>query len=663
MQSVIDLFAKKFGCDGERLGRFVEDCYTSNEDHGICGMGEHDIATDKKAYLFDGEPHNLESATCSDIECFLSQLGRNTIHRLDGTSVPIPDRTRGASAGTHTEYALAVMSRNKFMTLRDTSEILYYDGGVYRTGGETVINETAEGVVENCTTHMRNEIANTIRANTYVDRLVFDNDSDIINVQNGLYNIETGEFTPHDEDYPSRVQLNVVYDPDATCNKFDAFMEDILADETDRQTIFEMFGAVLVAKKINLEKILMMVGEGSNGKSTLLRTMVDVFGKLNCSFVSIHALESQRFAIAELDGKLANIYADISNYEMDHISAIKALVSGDPLNAEKKQKDPFIFENRARFFFSCNRLPEITEQSAGVYRRFRVVEFLQSFVNRSNPKLLQELTSAEEKSGILNILIHHAGIIARNGRLTHDVLPESVRREWHDRVNMIENFVGKFVGRKEGSFVPKNKMYGRYVEFCRRSDETPKTQQAFSIKMAALGYEWKKVRPSGDEKPINCWIDVFLDESNDTGGDLAGHLGGVSGGGKGPAETIERQESITGTGGVAGPVSVRDSDDASDSVFDTILDGLNSGSGATRDSMVLEMVKSGRWDKDSADSYIRGMVDAGHLVYGDGVYEAVRPEGRWYCDTCDAGPFVSGEVASGGRLIDDWHSGHRIRKL
>ena len=75
---------------------------------------------------------------------------------------------------SHTEYAAIIMEKHHFLTTRDNEEVLYYENGIYKLDGETIIKEEAQRLVEKCTTRMRIEILNTIVVSTYVERDAFD---------------------------------------------------------------------------------------------------------------------------------------------------------------------------------------------------------------------------------------------------------------------------------------------------------------------------------------------------------------------------------------------------------------------------------------------------------------------------------------------------------
>ena len=152
---------------------------------------------------------------------------------------------------------------------------------------------------------------------TYQDRSAFDADPLLLNVKNGIINLETMELRDHTPLLLFRTQVGASYEPKAKGEKYRKFIEAVMKNGRSRLLLHEIFASALLRNHINFEKAAMMIGEGSNDKSTLLRTMISVFGLQNVSSVSIHDLIYLRFARSSLDGKMLNIYADISSQELD----------------------------------------------------------------------------------------------------------------------------------------------------------------------------------------------------------------------------------------------------------------------------------------------------------------------------------------------------------
>src|SRR5208337_5133071 len=99
------------------------------------------------------------------------------------------------------------------------------------------------------------------------------------------------------------------------------------------------------------------IGDGSNGKSTLINLIKALIGLKNVSSRGLQELEMNRFAKADLYGKLANLYADLPDTALRSVGIFKMLTGGDPITAERKFQNPFKFISGAKLIFSCNKVP------------------------------------------------------------------------------------------------------------------------------------------------------------------------------------------------------------------------------------------------------------------------------------------------------------------
>ena len=313
-----------------------------------------------------------------------------------------------------------IMSRHNFLALRDTGEVLYYENGIYKLDGETIIKEEAQRLVEKCTTRMRNEILNAIRVSTYVDSDAFDSDPMLVSTVDGILDMTTMKVLPHDPKIAFRTKLNARHDPKAVPAKFLRFLVEVIEYPHDRQTILEMFAAALLRNAFNPAKAVILVGDGANGKSVLLRTMLDVFGYNNASAVSTCGLLRNRFSKADLDSKMLNIYGDISPRDFKRLHELNGIIIGEEVVAKRKYKKPFMVRPYAKIFFTVNYLPSNMDDP--IYKNFIIIRFSKQFKGSDcNPNILAELTTEEEKSGILNLLVGNARKLMSQGCLTRDM--------------------------------------------------------------------------------------------------------------------------------------------------------------------------------------------------------------------------------------------------
>ena len=118
------------------------------------------------------------------------------------------------------EAAINLQKGHYFVTTTDDEEIWTYKDGCYVRGGDAQIKAWLESNVKNCSDRFVNETLNKIRRQTYKGKDVFDADPKLVNLKNGLLNLETFNVEPHRPDYLSITQLPVEYEEgDRPCDR------------------------------------------------------------------------------------------------------------------------------------------------------------------------------------------------------------------------------------------------------------------------------------------------------------------------------------------------------------------------------------------------------------------------------------------------------------
>jgi putative DNA primase/helicase len=223
----------------------------------------------------------------------------------------------------------------------------------------------------------------------------------LINLDNGLYNWIDDKLLPHDPDYLCTQRIPVAYAPNAKCPNVDYFFDSTIPKDCIPM-IEEAIGYCLIPDS-RFEKAWMFLGEGRNGKSTLLKLIIKLLGDKNVSKIPLHEIINNRFKRAELFGKLVNIFVDLNPKALEDTGYFKAIVSGDPIDGERKFKDPFDFMPYSRMLYSANQMPRSLDRTPAFYRRWYIIPFTQRFEGKkADRSLIYKLTTSEELSGLLN---------------------------------------------------------------------------------------------------------------------------------------------------------------------------------------------------------------------------------------------------------------------
>ena len=318
--------------------------------------------------------------------------------------------------------------------------------------------------------------------------------TDTVNVRNGLLNIVSGELGPHSPHHLSPIQLPVRFDPAANPTAWERFAEQTFPKDGP-ELAFEIPGWLMVPFT-DIQKAVLLTGEGGNGKSVYLGAVMAFLGRRNCTNLSLHRLESDRFAATRLLGKLANICPDLPSEHLAGTSVFKAITGGDPITAEYKFRDSFDFRPFSRLIFSANNMPRSSDSSEGFFRRWHVVPFEQKFEPDKpgyvpREALDAQLSAPHELAGVLNRAISAYHRIRTCG-LTESESMRRSREELRAVTDPLAVWLDRFTIDVASAFVPMKRLIAEYNQDCERAGRPPMNQTAF-------GRALRKLKPKIEE--------------------------------------------------------------------------------------------------------------------------------------------------------------------
>lgn len=310
-----------------------------------------------------------------------------------------------------------------------------------------------------------------------------------LNLKNGLLDLDTFEFTDHTTDLRTIVQLPVTYNPSATCPSFDEYIRSVVPEDSV-PLIEEMLGYCLMPT-MKYEKAFLLQGEGGNGKGTLISIIGSLLGYENVSNVALQVLSDNRFAVAQLYGKLVNLHADIPGRLLEDSSLFKELVSGDKIAAEEKYKEPFSFSNRAKLIFSANEMPASKDNTDGYHRRWMVIPFPNKF---NNGTLRKKLFEDHELSGILNVAIRGIKrLVAQNG-FSDSASSAEHTEKYRSISDSSYHFLKEMCSENEHESLSKQEVFNAYRLFCDNWNLKPISQTKFNQKLRLVYPDVKEDR-------------------------------------------------------------------------------------------------------------------------------------------------------------------------
>jgi DNA primase catalytic core len=453
--------------------------FIRNDVREYFGISKREIGKILKSVIFDDESSEENNQN------FLTERGR------------LRTKTMG-------EY---VMSLARFITFDDTKTVYVYRNGVYIPRGEDLISKIVQGALgDSSKKNHISEIVNYVQLETLIPRSKINHDINIINLENGLFNLKTGQLEPHTPDYISITQLPITYDSDAECPAIEHFVSEVLKEE-DIGIMYEIIAYCLVPDT-RIEKSTMFLGKGANGKSVMLSMISTFLGSQNTAAESLHALENDPYSLAELYGKLANIFPDLASKAIYENSTFKMLSGNEhEIRARYIYGSPFKFNNTARLIFSANHLPPAPKGDYAYYRRWNFIKFPHTFEgDRADKNLINKITTDMEMSGLFNKCVALLPRLLTDCKYCKELPTADVEKLYKTNSDPIAAFDEEMVIYSDGDTL-KAVMYYEYREWCNRNEIEFVAENVFAKRFRKLGYNASR-QTTGNRQYVweNCAI-------------------------------------------------------------------------------------------------------------------------------------------------------------
>jgi len=311
----------------------------------------------------------------------------------------------------------------------------------------------------------------------------------LFNVENGTIDLRSGLLRAHDrQDLITKV-APVVYDPNAVCPRFDAFLARILPSQSLRRFVQKAIGHSLTGDTRE-DVIFINYGNGSNGKTTLMQTIQALFGdyasQTSTDTLMIKRNEGVPNDVAALKG--ARLVAASEGEEGKRLaeSLIKSLTGGDKISARFMRAEWFEFEPTFKIWLSTNHKPIIRGTDTGIWRRIRLIPFAVTIPEEECDETLPEKLRAE-LPGILNWALEGCRDWLENGLGMPDEVKQATQA-FRDEMDILARFIEDCCIEHKNAFVSAAELYGAYRRWAEDNGERYETQTGFGKRLRERGF-------------------------------------------------------------------------------------------------------------------------------------------------------------------------------
>lgn len=247
--------------------------------------------------------------------------------------------------------------------------------------------------------------------------------------------------------------------------------------------------------------MIIAYGGGANGKSTFWNTIARVLGnysgKISAEALTMNCKRNVKPEMAELKGKRLIIASELEEGTRLNTGMVKQLCSTDPIQAEKKYKDPFSFDPSHTLVLYTNHLPKVSANDDGTWRRLIVIPFNAKIIGSSDITNFADYLYSEAGPAILKWIIEGAAKAITSGYRT---TKPKVVREAINAYRQDNDWLGQFLDEHcdvDPSYTEKSgELYQAYRNACLYSGEYIRSTTDFYGSLEKAGFTRRRTRDS-----------------------------------------------------------------------------------------------------------------------------------------------------------------------
>ena len=318
----------------------------------------------------------------------------------------------------------------------------------------------------------------------------FDGKPELLNVLNGVYNLESFTFTPghNPGDYIGQL-APVEYDQDAQCEEWERFMRDSIGDKETIAFVQTIFGLALTSITRD-ECFFILQGPTRSGKSTTVETIQTLLGSGNDGYSC--ASDPSTFAptrfpdgskptpdIARLDGKRFVVTSEPPRGMLFNVALLKNLTGRDQITARNLDENPIQYYPQFKLMMTCNALPQVNDMTIFDRESVWVIPFGNHRARHQRDLTLRDrLTAPKSLSGILNWCLDGLRRYNETGLVPTQRVIDATS-EYRTQSDKLSLFLRDTLERAAHDSVTGTSLWEEYQSWCNSSGLNPGGKMTF----------------------------------------------------------------------------------------------------------------------------------------------------------------------------------------
>jgi len=407
-----------------------------------------------------------------------------------------PDNQSKPTAPTHDELRDRYVDEDENCSY-GLGEWRRYKEGIWTAIPELTIKRSICEVIEAAkpegikpTNSLLSSVTELTRVKVAIPDDHWDADPDILVCKNGALRISARELGAHRPEHYATSAVPYDYDPKATPAVWHYFLNNTVPAAT---TFLQEFAGYALTTNMAHELALWLFGPPGSGKSTFLAGLQAMLGH-RAGLLGLAEIERNRFALADLPGKTLVAASEQPTSYLASTNVLNQIISGEPLQVERKYQDPVTIVPRCKIAWAMNELPRVADANSGLFRRVKVVKFPTLPPDERDPEIKRVIE--EEGAGILNWALEGLRRLQDRGSFDVPAGVEEATTQFRENNDVPALFVTDRCIEDPDAREKAGTLYSEYRQWCEDNGHRPQSSTRLSDDWQRLGFERKRIKGS-----------------------------------------------------------------------------------------------------------------------------------------------------------------------
>lgn len=335
----------------------------------------------------------------------------------------------------------------------------------------------------------------------------FDEDQFLLACPNKWIDLRTANVNDPDPSLLVSKIISTNYNPESACPNFIEFLNSVFENDCDLISFVQRAVGYSLTGSTSEQCLLILIGDGANGKSTFINIINKLFGDYSKAAASQTLIAKGGSTIGDdlvdLIGARLIPVSETEEGEALAESKIKQMTGGDALKARPLYGKYIEFEIIGKIWLATNSLPNINNTDHGIWRRIQAIPFNRTFNSDEQDKDLSNKLS-KELPGILNWAIQGCLEWQKQGLNPPQIILDQVKA-YKTEMDSVAQFVDEECLLDVEAKHPSSKLYDTYRHFCFDMGRKPQSSSSFKRALDKLhsvyqsrtssGMYWHGIRP------------------------------------------------------------------------------------------------------------------------------------------------------------------------